>query len=136
MRRARWILTLVAALGVVACSDDPTGTAPRPVAGALIVRLTTPHADDGALVFAISGPSIASAVTADTALRLFTRQVNDSTLVAVVVGVVDSAGGSLVTLQVPDLGAAGRYTARVIEVADRQDILRASLAGYVLTVAP
>jgi hypothetical protein len=37
---------------------------------------------------------------------------------------------------VPDAGAAAAagYTGRVLEVADRQDVLRASLAGYALTV--
>jgi len=39
------------------------------------------------------------------------------------------------TLHVPDVGAAARYTTTVLEVADRQDALRASLAGYALTVA-
>ncbi|HEY7683210.1 MAG TPA: hypothetical protein VH879_11250 [Gemmatimonadales bacterium] len=34
------------------------------------------------------------------------------------------------------LGAAPGYTARVIEVADRDNALRASLTGYALTVGP
>jgi len=46
------------------------------------------------------------------------------------------ANGAVVTLHVPDVGAAASYTANVLEVADRQDALRPSLAGYALTVAP
>jgi hypothetical protein len=50
------------------------------------------------------------------------------------VGVV--ANGAVVTLRVPDVGAAAAYTARVVEVADRENALRGSLTGYALTVVP
>ena len=133
MSRVRWILVMAAALAVgAACADDPTGGAPR--AGTLIVRLATPHADDGAMLFEVSGPSIESATAANASLRLFTRREGSSTVAGVVVGAL--ASGAVVTLQVPDVGAAAGYTARVLEVADRQDALRASLTGYALTVAP
>ena len=47
MNSSRWILALVAVLlGGVACSNDATGGDTR--AGTLALRLTTPHADDGA----------------------------------------------------------------------------------------
>jgi hypothetical protein len=95
------------------------------------LRLTTPHTDDGAMLFEVSGPPIDSATAANASLQLFTRRVGDSTIVGVVAGVV--AGGAVVTLHVPDAGAAAEYTARVLEVADRQNLLRASLAGYALT---
>jgi len=133
MSVSRWIFAMVAALSVgAACSDDSTGGAPR--AGTLVVRLTTPHADDGAMTFEVSGPSIDSAMAVNGSLRLFTRRVGGSTVVGAVVGAL--ANGAVVTLYVPDVGAAAGYTARVLEVADRQDALRTSLAGYALTVAP
>jgi len=133
MSVSRWIFAMVAALSVgAACSDDSTGGAPP--AGTLIVRLTTPHADDGAMLFEVSGPSIDSASAVNGSLRLFTRRVGGSTVVGAVVGAL--ANGAVVTLYVPDVGAAAGYTARVLEVADRQDALRTSLAGYALTVAP
>jgi hypothetical protein len=97
------------------------------------VRLTTAHADDGAVLFELSGPPIDSVVAVNASLRLFTRRANDSTIVGAVVGVV--ANGAVVILQVPDVGAAARYTARIVEVADRDNVLRASLTGYALTVA-
>ena len=115
MSRSRWSFALVAALVLgEACSQDPTSGSP-PRAGTLTLRLTTPRADDGALVFEVSGPPIDSVVAAGAPLRLFTRRADGSTLVGAVVG--DVANGAIVTLQVPDVGAARLYTARVIEVA-------------------
>jgi len=133
MNGSRWIFAMVAAQAVaVGCSDDTTGAAERP--GTLSLTLTTPHADDGAMTFEVSGPPIDSAMAVNASLRLFTRRVNGSTVVGAVVGALDN--GAVVTLQVADIGAAARYTARVLEVADRQDALRASLVGYALTVDP
>jgi len=133
MSRSRWIFAMVAALVAgSACSDNPTSGSVR--AGTLILRLTTPHADDGALTFEVSGPPIESAMAAHASLRLFTRRVDGSTMVGAVVG--NLANGAVVMLHVPDVGAAARYTANVLEVADRQDALRTSLTGYALTAAP
>ena len=133
MSRSRWIFAIVAALSVgAACSDNPTSVSAR--AGTLTLRLTTPHADDGAMTFEVSGAPIDGATAVDASLRLFTRRESGSTVIGAVVGALDN--GAVVTLHVPDVGAAARYTTTVLEVADRQDALRASLAGYALTVAP
>jgi len=130
MSRSGWTFAVMAALSLgAACSDDPTGGTPR--AGPLIVRLTTPHTDDGAMTFEVSGVPIDSVVAADASLRLFTRS-DGSTVVGAVVGTL--ANGAVVRLYVPGTVAAAGYTARVLEVADRRDLLRASLAGYALTV--
>ena len=131
MSRSGWTFAVMAALSLgAACSDDPTGGTPR--TGPLIVRLTTPHTDDGAMTFEVSGAPIDSVVVADASLRLFTRS-EGSTVVGAVVGAL--ANGAVVRLYVPGTAAAAGYTARVLEVADRQDVLRASLAGYALTVS-
>ena len=133
MNRSGWIFALVAALSVsAACSKDPVAIVPH--AGTLTVRLTTPHVDDGALTFTLSGPAINNATAANASLRLFTRGSGQSTIVGVLVG--DLANGAVVTLYVPDVTAAAGYAAQVLEVADRNDALRASLAGYALSVAP
>jgi hypothetical protein len=133
MSGARWIFATVAALSVAAgCSNNSTGAAAQP--GTLSLTLTTVSADDGAMTFEVSGAPIDDARAGDGSLRLFTRQADGSRLVGAVVGALGN--GAVVTLQVPDVGAAARYTARVVEVADRQNVLRASLAGYALTVAP
>lgn len=115
----------------VACSNDPTSSTPRQ--GTLRLRLTTPNADDGAMLFTVHGRAIDTAHAGNTNLRLFTRRVNDSTLVGALVGTL--AGGVVVTLDIGDASATG-YTASVTEVADRNSTLRASLDGYGLTIAP
>ncbi len=131
MNTSGWILAVGAVLlGGVACSNDATGG--DPLGGTLTLRLTTPHADDGAMRFVVSGPAIDTAEAINASLRLFTRSEGGSTVVGAVVGTL--ANGAVITLHVPDVGAAARYTATVLEVADRQDALRTSLAGYALTV--
>jgi hypothetical protein len=133
MNRSGWIFALMAALSVsAACSKDPVAIVPH--AGTLTVRLTTPHVDDGALSFTLSGPPINNVTAANASLRLFTRGSGQSTIVGVLVG--DLANGPVVTLNVPDVTAAAGYAAQVLEVADRNDALRAPLAGYALSVAP
>jgi len=134
MSRSRRTFVMLAALSLgAACSNDPAGSAPGPRAGTLTVRLTTPHGDDGAMTFELRGPAIDTAMVVDPSLRLFTRRESDSRVVGAVVGPL--ANGAVIRLQVPDVSAAG-YTANVLEVADRQDVLRFSLEGYALTVAP
>lgn len=130
MNRPGLRLSIVAAIVFVtaACTSDPTGEE-QPATVALL-RLTSPHIDDGALLFTVTGPPIDSATTANASLRLFTSRVSDTTLVGALVGPVGS--GAVVTLH----GASqpARYVARLVEVADRRNFLRESLIGYALTV--
>ena len=131
MKRSHRLLALLAMLSLwTACSDEPMST---PHAGALFLHLATPHADDGAEIFVITGPAIDRATVDKTSLRLFTRR-SDGTLAGIVVGAV--AAGPIVRLHVPDVGAAAGYRAQVFEVADRQDALRGSLVEYAVTVRP
>ncbi len=131
MNSSRWGFALIAMLLLgLACSNDVAGGGTQ--AGSLTLRLITPHADDGAMTFQVSGPAIESATAANGSLRLFTRREGGSTVVGAVVGAL--ANGALITLRVPDVGAAASYTATVLEVADRQDALRTSLTGYALTL--
>ena len=69
----------------------------------------------------------------NASLQSFTRRANDSTIVGAVIGVV--VNGAVVTLQVPDVNASALYTVRIVEVADRENVLRAALTGYALTVS-
>lgn len=131
---SRWLVatTVVAALTLAACTDDTGGTPPHP--GTLTVRLITPHDDDGALTFELSGPMVETPAAADESLRLFVRAVDASTVRAAVIGTLTD--GVVVTLRVPDVGAAAGYTAHVLEVADRENALRSSIAGYELVLEP
>ena len=131
MRPAHRLFAAALLLVGAACSNDPAGSG-ESAAGTLIVRLTTTHSDDGAVLFELNGPPIDTVVAVNASLRLFTRRASDAVIVGALVGAV--ANGAMVTLRVPDVGAASRYTARVLDVADRNDVLRASLAGYALTV--
>lgn len=133
MSRPAWVLAVGAVLWVsAACSASPTDDGAR--AGSVMLYLTTPRSDDGAVVFEVSGPLIEDATAADASTRLFTRRSDASTITGVVVGVL--ATGAVVRLQVPDVGVRAEYVARVLEVADRQNALRPSLVGYTLTVTP
>lgn len=133
MSPTRRIVLLLAGLSFGAgCADEPMGVVPPP--GTMLLRLATPHGDDGALVFELTGPAIDSATAANNSLRLFTRRVSDSRLLGIVVGGI--ATGPVVTLHVSGAAAPGApYTARIIEIADRDDRVRASLTGYALSVA-
>lgn len=133
MSHSRWIFAMVALSA--ACTDNPnTPTGGRARPGVVILHLATPNADDGAVLFEVSGAPIDSAVAIDASLRLFTRRVGDSTVVGALAGAV--ATGAVVRLYVADVVAAAGSTIRVLEVADRRDALRSSLTGYALAVIP
>jgi hypothetical protein len=133
MKRRILSFAMVAALSLGAACYDSTGNGYGGGPGTLVLRLTTPHPDDGAVLFEVTGPPVESVAAANGSLRVFTRH-EGVRVVGAVVG--DLANGAVVTLQVPDRAAAAGYSARVLEVSDRQSVLRASLAGYALRVAP
>ena len=132
MTPARWMLAMAAALLMIAaCSDETTSPGPKPQSGTLVVRLTTPNNDDEAMSFEINGP-VDSVTAAGGTLQLFTRRVDDSTVLGVVIGPLDN--GAVAILHVPDVSAAAGYRVAALEVADHEDALRPSLDGYALTV--
>lgn len=120
-------LGLVLAATVACGSDSTTG----PTAGTLTVSLTTPNADDGAMLLTVSGPDMTQIAVEDTSL--YVRYAQDGTTITVVL-VGDLRAGSLVTFHVPDVDAVSSYSATITQVADRNNVLRGSLTGYALTV--
>lgn len=121
---------VVAALaGLPACGDD--ATAP-PTSGTATVSFVTPSTDDGALLLSITGPGIRDAQSASFNYRAYWRVVSATELRLIVVG--DLASGVVATVTVNDLGRIGEYQARVLEVASRTDVVRASTAGYGVTL--
>lgn len=131
MRYARRLFVLVAVLIGAACAADSTGTGTPVGSSTLLLQLSTTQFDDGAVLFQLTGPQI-DTIVAVASMRLFTRRANDSTIIGAVLG--DVAAGHLATLRVPGAVAPAAYTVRVLDVADRQNLLRASLAGYVMAV--
>jgi hypothetical protein len=137
MLKPRWLVgsVLCAILAVAAsCGDGdegPTG----PVGGTLTVTLTTPNADDGALLLRVDGPGMTEVTSAAPSLYsrfLETLQGDDGEVTAVFVG--DVSSGPLFTFRVADLAAAASYEATLLQVADRTNELRGSTEGYVLEV--
>ena len=112
----------------------PQPTAPVAVPGTLTVRLATPNADDGAIVFEITGPSPATDVAAAAQGAFVHARANGNTSRVAVFGALGA--GALVRFSVPDVNAVQQYAAQVIEVSDRGSALRASVAPYQLTIAP
>jgi hypothetical protein len=97
------------------------------------VNLTTPNPDDGAILVELRGPVIQSVTEGVSEFRVYSDTLSATVLRAFVVGGLSSGG--LLTVQVPDVGAATSYSATVLEVADRENVVRSDLAGYVLEIA-
>ncbi|UCF19032.1 MAG: hypothetical protein JSU87_14035 [Gemmatimonadota bacterium] len=134
MKRRHWQLVAAAVMALaitLACGDEDGPTAAVP--GTLVLTLTTPNADDGAILFSISGGGIDIPTSVVASNLLFHRLTGTASMNAVVVG--DIAAGALVSFEVPDVGAAPSYSATITEVADRNNALRTSLAGYSLSVS-
>ena len=104
-----------------------------PVSGTLVMSLTTPNADDGAILFSLSGAAIDNPAAVAASDVFFFRATGSTSINAVVVG--DISAGALVSFDVPDVGAASSYSTTITEVADRNNALRTSLSGYVLSIS-
>jgi len=132
-RLALGALAGVLLCNVSACSNsDPGGTGVN-TPGPITVSLTTPSRDDGALIVVVTGSAFTGATAASAAYTLYWRPVSGTeTRVAVVGNIV---AGPLFTVTAPSGTAASEFTATVSEVANRADALRASTAGYSLSVA-
>ena len=120
-----------------ACRQDAPATPapPVPVPGELQLRLTTPRADDGALLLELTGPAAATDVRAARGdLLVEARPVAGAANTVRVAVFGDLASGELLAFRVPDVNAAARWQARVVEVGDRAAGLRAEPGTTTLTV--
>ncbi|UCC83624.1 MAG: hypothetical protein JSW46_01450 [Gemmatimonadota bacterium] len=133
MRKQRWITATAVALALavgVACGDDES-VGPEVTPGTMIVSLTTPNADDGAIMFTVSGGEIDAPALLDIEHVLYLME-GANTITAIIAG--DIVAGGLLEFDVPDVEVA--YTATITQVADRTNDLRDPLTGYSLTVDP
>jgi hypothetical protein len=118
----------------VGCSDGRPagGVTEPPVPGVLLVTLTTPHADDRAILLEVTGPTITDPQgAAPTGVAVHTRM-NNGALRAAAFGAI--GGGTLLRFTVTDVNAASRNTARVIEASGPANTLRESLETYQVVI--
>lgn len=133
-RMKRMGLVLGCAAGLAAgCDGGPSGP-PKPVPGTLTVALVTPAADDRAILIAVSGPeTVGEVAAAGTGGYTVHARPAGTSFRAAVFGRL--ASGPLVSFTVPDVNRAASYTATVQEVVAPDNTLRASTAGYALTLS-
>jgi len=122
--------------GAAPTQPPPSGqpTAPVAVPGTLTVRLVTPFTDDGAMLLDITGPApVTDVAAAAQGVVAHARSSGNATRVAVFGSL---GGGALVRFSVPDINAVQQYAVQVAEASDRASVLRSSVTGYQLTIAP
>ena len=136
----RTVLSLAALIGGLACGSDSGKillerrcALANPGPGTATVSLTTPNADDGAVLVTLTGPGVSNPQPGSSAYRLYFRVVSADELRVMVVG--DLSAGVLLTLGVGAVTSIGQYSGTFVEVASRTDVLRATLTGYSLTFA-
>jgi len=101
--------------------------------GVLKVNLTTPNSGgDGAMLLTVNGPGVLMSAAPGAGLRVFTQGFTTTSHVALT-GTLRT--GTILTIEVPDVGKASAYTATIQQVATPAYQLR-TLTGYSLTVVP
>lgn len=125
-RRSRWV-ALAAMCAAAAC----TSQGPEP--GTLSVNLQDPYlAQDGAILFTLTGPSAPTSATAAAGDTLWGGPFTGTTNKVVLTGNIQS--GVIFTFGVPDLNRVAQYTATVSQVGRSSDYSLRSLSGYAITV--
>ncbi|SRR6266513_1037487 len=138
MRRNRIVPLVSAVFVAIACSESKQPTNPNPPPppplplNSVVVSLTSPNNDDGAVVVTLQGPSVSTLQRSSSGYLLYSRTPGAQETRVIVVGSL--ATGPLFTFA-PAAGAnLSAYSATVQQVADRADALRASTTGYTLTI--
>ena len=134
MRTHRWIglgLSLGLLVTALGCGDN--AVAPKPKAGSVTVSLTTPNADDGAVLVALFGPGFTRIQPASTAYRVYSLTASPTEIRILVVG--DLSTGALLSLDIDDPARIAEYHGTVIQAASRDDIVHTVSTDYDLTFA-
>jgi hypothetical protein len=138
MKTRRVVVALIMIAGGIGCGDNATAPTappppPPPLPGSAVVSLTTPNADDGAVMVTLQGPDLSTIQASSTAYVLYSRVSSAAEARVILVGNVSA--GPLFTFKLGAGQALSAYTASVQQVATRGDALRTSTTGYQLTVA-
>ena len=113
---------------------QPDGSDPEPdiVPRRLRERVAPNGGGDGAILLTVTGPGVPVSAVPGAGLRLFTQLFTTTSRFALT-GTLTS--GTILTIEVPDVGKASAYTATIQQVATPTYQLRA-LTGYSLKVGP
>ncbi len=113
--------------------DGPTGDG-KATPGTLKVMLTSPSTADAAMAVELSGEGIQDVAVSGIGRTAYVRQVAPQRFRILVFGPVGTS--EMLSFAVPNTKQHARYSAKVLEVSDEQNALRASLSTYQLTVVP
>ncbi len=120
------------ALGLVlllGCGPDDPDPTPKPVAGELVLSLTSPNPNDGALIVRVIG-TLTDVTPVGNYRVSFSTQGNLTRVI--VTG--DVASGDLLRIKVPDVTQVRAYSASVEQAAARDSYALFSTSGYTLTL--
>jgi hypothetical protein len=127
----RLLPTLTVAVALAAIGGCDSG----PKAGEVVLNLTTPNQNDGAIQFRLTAvaPNTLDGVTAAcTGCQVFFEPVSETETRGVLVG--DVVPGEALRVLVSDRSARQAYAGQVVAVASRTYVL-GSTSGYALTPA-
>ncbi len=125
--RTLFLLGALSAVG--ACADDLGPSEPRGP-GAFVVDVVSPNGAEGSAVFEITGGSELSTVTSSVGEVFYRHDVGSVNVVVI----LDSPGQLSFSVQTQDLREVPSVT--LVQVADGEDQLRSSVAGYDVVVVP
>ncbi len=127
--KIRLAVALSALVLSTACgTKQPIG----PVAGELVITLTSPGANDGAVLLRLVGP--VDGVEAAGNYLVESAPLTAGITRIVVVGTITS--GPVARISIPDMSQASQYYGLVEQVADRGSFALLSVAGYSVSIAP
>jgi hypothetical protein len=145
--RVTVLLLLGTSLSCGGSGGDATGpggtpttpvTPTAPVPGHLVVLLTSPNTNDGAILIRVEGGQLdsISLVSGSTHRVQFTRPTaSTARLIVVGTAVKPIATGELLNLWVPDVAKVSLYSAKVDQAAARVTYAQRAVDGYVLRIA-
>lgn len=128
LSRCRLVLVAAALGTLTGCSGQPSA----PVAATLQVSLSTPFADDGALLFTVTGGRVDSVDA--PGYSLYTSQTGPATLQVILTG--NLSPGIVAQVHIPDERVASQYSASISQVAARETYIERDPAAYHLELKP